>query len=141
MLNYRTPLFSLKRHYALVFYTTVKEMSNIVFQWAARELVCEKGKSTTDGKWITPKPKEVKNQTKLKHTIGKTTVPAVEWNPADVAVLCLFPVSLVKLHWPCSKCKNQQLRIVHSIGWPKQANSFLQTLLASGHALKTDELW
>lgn len=60
----------------------------------------------------------------MKHEKGmyikiEITLPSVKWNPADVAAhcnCCLLPVSLIKLHCPRSKCKNQWLPIGHSMG-------------------------
>lgn len=60
----------------------------------------------------------------MKHEKGlyikiEITLPSVKWNPADVAAhcnCCLFPVTLIKLHCPCSKCRNQWLPIGHSMG-------------------------
>lgn len=60
----------------------------------------------------------------MKHEKGmyikiEITLPSVKWNPADVAAhcnCCLFPVTLIKLHCPCSKCRNQRLPIGHSMG-------------------------
>lgn len=67
----------------------------------------------------------------MKHEKGmyikiEITLPSVKWNPADVAAhcnCCLFPVSLIKLHCPSSKCKNQWLPIGHSMGWRAEAGA------------------
>lgn len=60
----------------------------------------------------------------MKHEKGmyikiEITLPSVKWNPADVAAhcnCCLLPVSLIKLHCPSSKCRNQWLPIGPSMG-------------------------
>lgn len=69
----------------------------------------------------------------MKHEKGlyikiEITLPSVKWNPADVAAhcnCCLFPVTLIKLHCPCSKCRNQWLPIGHSMGQLASAGKWL----------------